>query len=93
VPKFYVESGPIRLIFDAANAQQAAVMACQWTCDKQAEIEAATPLDHLLEAEQRGWQLADEVTVNERGFGRWHGEVFDTRDVFEAWLQAPWPVV
>ena len=36
MPKFYVESGPIRLIFDASTAEQAAVMAFQWTCDKQA---------------------------------------------------------
>jgi hypothetical protein len=93
VPKFYVESGPVRLIFAAATAEQAAVMAFQWTCDKQAEIEAATPLDHLLEAEQRGWQLGDEVWVNEQGFGRWDGEAFETLAIFEAWLQAPLPVV
>ncbi len=29
MPKFYVESGPIRLILDAATAEQAAVMAFQ----------------------------------------------------------------
>jgi hypothetical protein len=92
VPKFYVESGPIRLIFDAATAEQAAVMAFQWTCDKQAEIEAVTPLDHLLEAEDRGCQLGDEVTVNEQGFGRWDREVFETLDIFEAWLRSPVPV-
>ena len=72
---FATPSGPIRLIFDAATAEQAAVMAFQWTCDKQVEIQAASPLDHLLEAEQRGWQLSDEVMVNEQGFGRWDGEV------------------
>jgi hypothetical protein len=93
VPKFYVESGPVRLIFDAATAEQAAVMAFQWTCDKQADIESASPLDHLLEAEERGWQLEDEVTVNEQGFGRWDGEAFETLDVFEAWLRCPLPVV
>ena len=93
MPKFYVESGPVRLIFDAATAEQAAVMAFQWTCDKQAEIEAASPLDHLLEAEERGWQLGDEVAVNEQGFGRWDGEVFETLDIFEAWLRSPLPVV
>ena len=93
MPKFYVESGPVRLIFDAATAEQAAVMAFQWTCDKQAEIEAASPLDHVLEAEERGWQLDDEVTVNEQGFGRRDGEAFETLDVFEAWLRCPLPVV
>jgi hypothetical protein len=93
MPKFYVQSGSVRLIFDAADAEQAAVMAFQWTCDKQAEIEAASPLDHVLIAEQRGWQLEDEVVVNEQGFGRRDGQVFDTRDVFESWLRWPVPVV
>ena len=93
MPKFYVESGPIQLIFDAATAEQAAVMAFQWTCDKQAEIEAASPLDHVLEAEERGWQLGDEVGVNERGFDRWDGEVFEMPEIFEAWLRAPVPLV
>jgi hypothetical protein len=62
MPKFYVQSGPVRLIFDAADAEQAAVMAFQWTCDQQAEIEAASPLDHVLVAEEQGWQLEDEVS-------------------------------
>ena len=93
MPKFYVQSGPVRLIFDAANAQQAAVMAFQWTCDKQAEIESVSPLDHVLVAEQRGWQLADVVVVNEQGFHRQAGHVFETRDIFDAWLRWPEPVV
>jgi hypothetical protein len=93
MPKYYVQSGPVRLIFDAINAEQAAVMAFQWTCDQQAEIEAASPLDHVLIAEQQGWQLEDEVVVNEQGFSRRDGQVFDTRDVFETWLRRPVPVV
>jgi len=68
-------------------------MAFQWTCEQQAEIEAASPLDHVLIAEQQGWQLEDEVVVNEQGFDRWDGQVFETRDVFEAWLRRPVPVV
>jgi len=93
VPKFYVQSGPVRLILDAETAQDAAVLAFQWTCDKQAEIEAMTPLEHLLEAEQRGYQVGDEVAVNEQGFSHWDGEIFETRDVFEAWLRSSVPVV
>jgi hypothetical protein len=93
MPKFYVQSGPVRLIFDAADAEQAAVMAFQWTCDQQAEIEAASPLDHVLVAEEQGWQLEDEVWVNEQGFGRRDGQMFDTLEVFEAWLRWPVPVV
>jgi hypothetical protein len=67
--------------------------AFQWTCDQQAEIEAASPLDHVLIAEEQGRQLEDEVLVHEQGFDRWDGQVFDTRDVFEAWLRWPVPVV
>jgi hypothetical protein len=93
MPKFYVESGPVRLVFDAATAEQATVKAFQWTCDKQAEIEAASAVDHALEAEQRGWQLRDEVWVSEQGFGRRDADVFDTLDVFEAWLRSPLPLV
>jgi hypothetical protein len=93
MPKFYVESGPIRLIFDAATAEQAAVMAFQWSCDKQVEIQAESPLNHMLVAEERGWQLWDEISVNEQGFGRWDGEVFDTLDIVETWLCCPLPVV
>ena len=93
MPKFYVQSGPVRLIFDAPNAEQAAVMAFQWTCDRQAEIEAVSPLDHMLVAEEQGWQLGDEVLVHEQGFNRRDGQVFDTRDVFDAWLRWPVPVV
>ena len=91
--KYYVQSGTVQLIFDAADAEQAAVMAFQWTCDKQAEIEAATPLDHVIEAEERGWQLGDDIVVNEQGFDRWEGELFNTRDIFEVWLQAPLSLV
>lgn len=36
MPKFYIESGPIQLIFDASTAEHAAVRAFPWTCDKQA---------------------------------------------------------
>ncbi|NLS97481.1 MAG: hypothetical protein GXX96_35525 [Planctomycetaceae bacterium] len=92
MPKFYVESGPIHLILDAATAEEAAVKAFQWTCDKQAEIQAVSPLDHMLEAEERGWQLWDEIAVNEQGFGRWDGESFNTFDIVEAWLRCPLPV-
>jgi hypothetical protein len=87
MPKFYVQSGPVRLIFDATKAEQAAVMAFQWTCDQQAEIQAAWPLEHVLIAEEQGWQLEDEVVVHEQGFNRRDGQVFRTRDVFEAWLR------
>ena len=38
--KYYVESGQVRVVFDAENATEAAVRAFQWSCDKQAGIES-----------------------------------------------------
>jgi hypothetical protein len=47
-----------------------------------------TVVNHGLPSCQRG----DEVAVNEQEFGRWNGEVFETLDIFEAWLRSPVPV-
>ena len=83
--KYYVESGPVRVVFDADSATEAAVRAFQWSCDKQSGIEAESPLEHLWEAEDRGWQLDDDVRVSELGFGRDDALVFDTWDVVAIW--------
>ena len=38
MPKYYVESGRVRLVLTADHAEQAAVKAFQWSCDRQAEV-------------------------------------------------------
>ena len=43
VPKFYVESGSVHLILDAATAEEAAVKAFQWTCDKRSRNPVVVP--------------------------------------------------
>lgn len=91
--KYYVESGPVRLVMSAQDELHAAVRAFQWTCDRQAEIDAASPLEHVLEAERLGVQLGDVVFVNERGFGRYDEWRRPTIDVLEAWLDNPQPLV
>jgi len=83
--KYYVESGHVRVVFDAENATEAAVKAFQLSCDKQSGIEAESPLEHLCEAEELGWQLDDEIRVSEVGFGRDDALVFDTWDVVAIW--------
>lgn len=85
MPKFYVQSGPVRLIFQARNARQAAMRAFEWSCRKQNTIEASTPLEHVLEAERRGWQLHEEILVDERGFDRVDAAVFDTVQIVIDW--------
>jgi hypothetical protein len=89
--KYYVESGQVRVVFDADNALGAAVKAFQWTCDKQSGIEAGSPLEHVWEAEERGWQLDDEICVSEIGFGRFDAEVFGTWEVVAIWQGAMFP--
>jgi hypothetical protein len=58
------------VVFDAEDATEAAVRAFQWSCDKQAGIEAESPLEHLRETQEGGWQLDGKIRVSERGFGR-----------------------
>ena len=91
--KFYIKSGRVELIFDAANALEAAVKAFQWTCDKQATIQAESCVDHARQAEVRGCQLLDEIVVSETGFGRLDGVTLETRNVLYAWQDRGQPIV
>jgi hypothetical protein len=81
MPKYYVESGWVRMILDARNAEQAAVKAFQRCRERQAEIYAEPPSDIIRDAEAVEWQLADEIRVNETGFRGADGETFDTFEI------------
>ncbi len=85
--KFYIQSGPVRLVLDAECQLEAAIKAFQWTCDRQATINIACPIEHLEQAELRGWQLHEFVQVNERGFNRGDSAEFDTLLVVAAWQE------
>ncbi len=84
MPKYYVESGRVRLVLDAETAEQAAVRAFQWSSDRQAEIFAEPPSELIREAEALEFQFDDEITVNEVGFAN-GGESFDTWDIIAIW--------
>ena len=83
--KYYVQSGQVRVVFDAENATEAAVKTFQWSCDKQAGIEAESPVEHQWQAEEHGWLLDDEIRVSEVGFGRADALAFDTMNVVAIW--------
>ncbi len=85
--KFYIQSGPVRLVLDAATDLEAAIKAFQWTCDKQATIDLECPIAHLEEAELRGWQMHETVEVSERGFNRFDAAEFDTLLIVAAWQE------
>ncbi len=77
----------------AARLNHAAVMAFQWSSNKQAGIEAESPLENFGQAEERGWQLEDQIRVRERGFGRDDALVLDTQQVVATWLGSLFPWV
>ncbi len=91
--KYYVQSGDVKLVFQARTARQAAIAAFQWSCDRQATIEAQSPLEHVQIAEARGWQLEQTIAVSERGFERADARVFDTLDIVAAWQGHSFPWV
>ena len=84
MPKYYVESGRVRLVLTADHAEQAAVKAFQWSCDRQAEIDSE-PVGHLIrDAEAIEYMLDDQIQVNETGFDG-SGESFDFVDIAADW--------
>ena len=84
MPKYYVESGRVRLVLTAENAEQAAVKAFQWSCDRQAEIYSDPVGDFIRDAEALEYVLDDQIQVNETGFDG-GGEVFDFLDIAAVW--------
>ena len=66
--KYYVQSGSVQLILQASSPRKAAVAAFQWSCERQATIDADSPLEHVQIAERLGWQLEEVIAVGERGF-------------------------
>jgi hypothetical protein len=81
MPKYYVESGWVRLVLDARDPEQAAVKAFSRCRERQAEIYAEAPSGIIRDAEAVEWQLADEIRVSETGFRGAEGETFETFEV------------
>jgi hypothetical protein len=81
MPKYYVESGWVRMILDATNAERAAVKVCQRCRERQAAIYADARPGTFRDAEAVDWQLANEIRVNEIGFGGMDNETFDTFEI------------
>ena len=84
MPKYYVESGRIRLVLTADDAEQAAVKTFRWSCDRQAEVYSEPAGDLIRDAEAMEYMLDDQIQVNETGFAG-DGEVFDLLDIAAEW--------
>lgn len=81
MPKYYVESGWVRMVLDARNPEQAAVRAFQRCQQRQAEIYADAAPGIIRDAEAVEWELTGEIRVNETGFHGSDDETFDTFDI------------
>ena len=92
MPKYYVQSGPLRLVFDAEDAECAAIKAIQWNCERRSVMEAPPQLDPHESATVEDGELADRISVSERGFGSGSAKSFDTLEIVAAWqaLAFPW---
>jgi hypothetical protein len=84
MPKFYVQSGQVQVILDAQNAEQAAITAFQWWCERQAEA-----MFNVFDDDAEDRQLGNEMLVSEAGFGAGDAESFQTLDILMAWQVEP----
>ncbi|TWT32098.1 hypothetical protein [Blastopirellula retiformator] len=84
--KYYVESGSVRLVIQAADARRAAL----WSVHR--VMEQVLPLVEEVpdEADQEpvgGMVLGDAITLNEQGFDRLADTQYDTLEVVAEWSQ------
>jgi hypothetical protein len=92
MPKFYVQSGRLRLVFDAEDAECAAIKAMQWSCDRRSSMEQDPAAQAASEPAVQEGDLADDILVSEQGFETNDPVTFDTLEVVAAWqaLAIPW---
>jgi hypothetical protein len=91
MPKFYVESGPVRCVTDATDAEDAAIRAFQWSCDNRDSAQALASLDETAVTEADGWSLGEEIRVSEQGFDCPDVRVFETLDIIPVWQGYAFP--
>lgn len=91
MPKFYVESGPARCVIDARDAQDAALKAFQWSCDRRDCVLAPASFDESAVTEFCDWELGAEIRVSEQGFGRPDAQIFDTLEIVPVWQAYAFP--
>ena len=89
--KFYVQSGTLQMLTEADDAQGAALWAVHRCMEQVLPIcpdDPLSPQEKSARIQQRGCEvLAETIRVNEQGFDREDGEVFDTADLFAEWNQ------
>ena len=91
MPKFYIQSGQIRFVVNAADAEGAALWVLNTTINNSLPDGAIEndPLDSgTVEYLIQGTDCLDpQIHVSEIGFGRCEVAVFETELLFKQWFQ------
>ena len=91
MPKYYVQSGTVRAVVDAADAEEAAITAVQWSCDQHDTIHVEGSLEEMHYPDSEPGELHDDIFVSEIGFNRADAKAFDTLDIVAVWQGYAFP--
>lgn len=83
MPKFYVQSGNLRLVLTANDSRAAAIWAAHRALTQTLPFLCENPSDYLALGELT--RLGESIAVSQRGFDRRDAEVFDTLDIVTEW--------
>ena len=92
MPKYYVQSGGVRAVVDAADEEEAAIKAVQWSCDQHDTIYAGGNLEDVHYPDSEPGELHDDIFVSEKGFSRADAKVFDTLEIVAIWQGYAFPL-
>jgi hypothetical protein len=85
MPKFYVQSGDLKMVLQARDSRCAAIWAAHRTLSQSLPFLCEEPADYAELADLT--QLGETIRVSQRGFDRDDTAVFATLDVVSEWNQ------
>jgi len=85
MPKFYVQSGGLKIVLQARDSRCAAIWAAHRTLSQSLPFLCEEPADYAELADLT--QLGETIRVSQRGFDREDTAVFETFDVVSEWNQ------
>lgn len=85
MPKFYVQSGNLKMVLQARDNRCAAIWAAHRTLSDSLPFLCEEPADYSQLADVT--KLSATICVSQRGFDRTDATVFDTLDIVTEWNQ------
>jgi hypothetical protein len=85
MPKFYVQSGNLKMVLQARDGRSAAIWAAHRTLSESLPFLCDEPADYTHLADLT--RLGDTIRVSQRGFDSAHAAAFETLDIVTEWNQ------